>query len=122
MGELWEDLPGVLADRVRLFALELKRATSALGQMMALGLLAAVLAATAWLALWVGAAAALLSIGLGWGWVVLVVLVINMAGGLWCLTRIKALVPLLTLPATLRRLTDSDSEERHALQQEQPAS
>jgi hypothetical protein len=113
VGALFADLPGLLSDRVHLLALELRRASSALGQMVALGLLAAILFATAWITLWVGLAAALLAVGLAWPWIVLLVLFVNLAAAVWALMRVKALAPLLALPATLRRLTDSDAPTRH---------
>lgn len=109
IGALFADLPGMLTDRVRLLSLELKRASNALGQMVALGLLAAILVATAWIALWVGLAATCLSLGLAWPWVVLLVLFVNLTAAAWAALRIRALAPLLALPATLRRLTDSDA-------------
>jgi hypothetical protein len=112
LGELLADLPGLLTDRVHLLALELRRASGALGQMVALGLLAAILFATAWLTLWAGLVAGFVSLGLFWPWAVLIVLVVNLAAAVWALMRVKALAPLLALPATLRRLTDSDSPER----------
>ena len=34
------------------------------------------------------------------------------AAGIWALLRVKALAPLLALPATLRRLTDSDAQDQ----------
>jgi type VI protein secretion system component VasK len=113
VGALFADLPGLLTDRVHLLALELRRASGALGQMVALGLLAAILFATAWIALWAGVAATVLAIGVAWPWAVLLVLFVNLAAAVWALLRVKALAPLLALPATLRRLTDSDSVERH---------
>ncbi len=109
VGALFADLPGLLTDRVHLLSLELRRASNALGQMVALGLLAAILFATAWITLWVGLAAAFLAVGLAWPWIVLLVLVINLSAAIWALLRVKALAPLLALPATLRRLTDSDA-------------
>jgi len=112
VGALFADLPGLLSDRVHLLSLELRRASNALGQMVALGLLAAILFATAWITLWVGLAAAFLAMGLAWPWIVLLVLFINLAAGSWAVMRVKALAPLLALPATLRRLTDSDVQER----------
>ena len=112
IGALFADLPGLLSDRVHLLSLELRRASNALGQMVALSLLAAILFATAWLALWVGLAEAFLAVGLAWPWVVLLVLFVNLSAGIWALLRVKALAPLLALPATLRRLTDSDAVER----------
>ena len=117
VGALFADLPGLLTDRVHLLALELRRASGALGEMVALGLLAAILFATAWLTLWVGLAAAFLAVGLAWPWVVLLVLFINLSAAIWALLRVKALAPLLALPATLRRLTDSDALERENVQQ-----
>jgi hypothetical protein len=112
VGALLADLPGLLTDRVHLLALELRRASGALGQMVALGLLAAILIATAWLTFWVGLAAGLLAVGLAWPWIVLLVLFVNLTAAAWALMRVKALAPLLALPATLRRLTDSDASER----------
>jgi uncharacterized membrane protein YqjE len=112
VGALFADLPGLLSDRVHLLALELRRASGALGQMVALGLLAAILVATAWITLWVGLAAAFLAVGLAWPWIVLLVLFVNLAAAVWALMRVKALAPLLALPATLRRLTNSDVQER----------
>ena len=109
---LFGDLPGMLTDRVHLLSLELRRASNALGQMVALSLLAAILLATAWLALWVGLAAAFLAVGLAWPWIVLLVLFVNLAAAVWAVLRVKALAPLLALPATLRRLTDSGADER----------
>ena len=101
------DLPGLVTDRVRLFSLELKRATGALGQILSLGLLAAILTATAWIALWAGFVAGMIALGLAWPWAALIVLVINVAAAVWCAFRVVALAPLLTLPATLRHLTEA---------------
>jgi uncharacterized membrane protein YqjE len=112
IGALFADLPGILTDRVRLLSLELQRASNALGQMVALGILAAIVFSTAWIALWVGLAAAFLAVGLAWPWIVLLVLFINLSAGIWAVMRVKALAPLLALPATLRRLTDADALER----------
>lgn len=106
---LFADLPGLLTDRVHLLALELRRASAALGQMVALVLLAAILLATSWVTLWTGIAAALVASGLAWPWIVLLVLLTNLGAAAWALLRVKALVPLLALPATLRRLTADSS-------------
>jgi uncharacterized membrane protein YqjE len=114
VGALFADLPGLLTDRVRLLSLELRRASNALGEMVALGLLAAILIATAWITLWVGLAAAFLAVGLAWPWIVLLVLFVNLTAAAWAVMRVKALAPLLALPATLRRLTDSDRLEHES--------
>ena len=87
VGALFADLPGLLTDRVHLLSLELQRASNALGQMVALGLLAAILAATAWLTLWVGLAAAFLAVGLAWPWIVLLILVVNLSAAVWAVAR-----------------------------------
>ena len=112
VGALFADLPGLLSDRVHLLSLELQRASTALGQMVALGILAAILFATAWTALWVGLAAAFLAVGLAWPWIVLLVLFINLSAAVWAVMRVKALAPLLALPATLRQLTAAGATER----------
>jgi hypothetical protein len=112
IGALFADIPGLLSDRVHLLSLELRRASNALGQMVALGLLAAILFATAWITLWIGLAEAFLAVGLKWPWIVLLVLFVNLSAAVWALLRVKALAPLLALPATLRRLTDSEAFER----------
>jgi len=113
VGALFADLPGLLSDRVHLLSLELRRASNALGQMVALGILAAILVATAWIALWVGLAAAFLAVGLAWPWIVLLVLFINLSAAVWAVMRVKRLAPLLALPATLRQLTAASATERH---------
>jgi uncharacterized membrane protein YqjE len=109
---LLHDLPGLLTDRIHLLSLELRRASTALAQMVVLGLLAAILCATAWLALWVGITAALVLAGLEWPWACALVVFLNLAAAVWAGLRARALAPLLALPATLRRLSDSDAHER----------
>jgi len=111
--DLLKDLPGLLTDRVHLLSLELQRAVGALGRMVAYGLAAAIFGATAWIALWAGFIAGCIALGLAWPWAVLIVLAVNLAAATWAALSAKALAPLLALPATLRRLTDSDSRERH---------
>jgi len=114
---LLHDLPGLLTDRIHLLSLEMRRATAALAQMVVLGLLAAILCATAWLAVWVGITAALIQAGLDWPWACALVVFLNLAAAAWAGLRARALAPLLALPATLRRLTDSDARERAVSQE-----
>jgi uncharacterized membrane protein YqjE len=109
---LLHDLPGLLTDRIHLLSLELRRAAGALAQMVVLGLLAAILCATAWIALWVGITTALVEAGLRWPWACALVVILNLAAAAWAGLRVRALAPLLALPATLRRLSDSDAPER----------
>jgi Putative Actinobacterial Holin-X, holin superfamily III len=103
--QLAGDVPGLVSDRIQLLSLEVRRAGLALAQMIALVVAIGVLAATAWVALWVGAAAALLSWGLAPGWVVLIVIGLNLGAAAIAAQRVRHLVPLLALPATVRRLT-----------------
>lgn len=108
------ELPGLVSDRVQLLALELKRAGQALAMMVALVAAAAVLLCTAWLALWVGLAAAVIQAGVPWGWVLVMVLGINLAAAFLALKRARVLANLLTLPATVRRLTVTPADSTAA--------
>jgi uncharacterized membrane protein YqjE len=102
---LVKDLPGLVSDRVHLLSLELRRAGIALGHMVVLGILAAMLGVTAWLALWIGLVAAALHFGMPWGWAWAIVMVLNLGGAFIAIKRVLALVGLLKLPATMRRFT-----------------
>lgn len=102
---LVQELPGLISDRVELLSLELQRAGQVLAQMVALIVAAAILAVTAWLALWGGVMVALISAGLHWAVASLIVLVINLGACWWAMARVRALAPLLHLPATRRHLT-----------------
>jgi hypothetical protein len=99
------ELPGLLSDRVKLLSLELRRAGIALAQLVGIAVAAAILLITAWLALWVGIAGALMTLGLDWGWALLVVIAINVGAAFAAVQYARRLLGLLTLPATVRRLT-----------------
>jgi uncharacterized membrane protein YqjE len=60
---LWQELPGLLNDRVELLSLELQRAGSALVRIVMLVVVAAILGVTAWLVLWGGIVMALVAAG-----------------------------------------------------------
>ena len=102
---LLAELPALFSERVQLLALEMKRAGRALGQIMALLVVAAIFAATAWAALWAGVIVLLLRTELSLGYVLLIVLAINLAGAVVALLGIRKRARWLTLPATFRRLT-----------------
>lgn len=102
---LLHELPGLVSDRIELLSLELQRAGRALAQIVALIVAAAILAVTAWLALWAGVMVALISAGLHWAAASLLVLVVNLGACAWAVARVRALAPLLQLPATRRHLT-----------------
>jgi uncharacterized membrane protein YqjE len=102
---LVHELPGLISDRIELLSLELQRAGQVLAQIVALIVVAAILAVTAWLALWGGVMVALIDAGLHWTAASLIVLAINLGACAWAVARVRALAPLLQLPATRRHLT-----------------
>jgi hypothetical protein len=114
---LLRDLPGLLTDRIHLFSLEVRRAMAALAQMVVLGLLAAIFCATAWLALWVGIVEALVTAGMPRVWACVLTVGVNLVAAAWAGLRARALAPLLAMPATLRRLSDSDARERELMRE-----
>ena len=105
LGSLLHELPGLVSDRVHLLSLEIKRAGIATAHIVALTLGAAILLATAWLALWAGVIVGLMQNGVHWTWVFGGVLLVNGGAAAWALLRVKQFAPLLGLPATLRHLT-----------------
>lgn len=102
---LLHELPGLISDRIVLLSLELQRAGQVLAKIVALIVAAAILAVTAWLALWGGVMVALINAGLHWVAASLIVLVINLGACWWAVIRVRTLAPLLHLPATWRHLT-----------------
>lgn len=106
---LWRELPGLVSDRIELLSLEVRRAGSALAQIVALVVMAAILGVTAWLALWGVAIGGLMALGLHWAVALLVVLLINLGAAWLAISRARGLVPRLGLPATRRHLTLSPS-------------
>lgn len=102
---LLQELPGLISDRVELLSLELQRAKQVLAQIVALIVGAAILAVTAWFALWGGVMVALINEGVHWAAASMIVLVINLGACWWAVARVRALAPLLRLPATRRHLT-----------------
>lgn len=101
---LVQALPGLFTDRLELLALELSRAGHGIVRIVALVLLAAILAVTAWLALWSCIALALVALGLSWPLSMLVLLLVNVTLALAALVRVRSLVATLGLPATRRHL------------------
>lgn len=102
---IWQELPGLVSDRVDLLALELQRAGQALAQLVALLVAAAILGVTAWLALWAGITVGLVQLGLHWAVALALVLALNAGCALLALGRMRRLLPLLRLPATRRHLS-----------------
>jgi uncharacterized membrane protein YqjE len=98
------ELPALVGDRVELFSLEMQRAGAALARIVALSAAALLLAFTAWLALWAMIVAMLLALGWHWASAQAVALLVNAAAAAWMLLRARALLHLLSLPATRRHL------------------
>ena len=98
-------IPAIVSDRVHLLTLELRRAMQALVGIVALMLCTVVLLLTTWVALWAALAAALIDAGWGIGWVALLIVALNGGAAAFALLRASRLAALLTLPATVRRLT-----------------
>lgn len=129
MDALWgvfAELPGLVSDRVQLLSLELRRAGQALARIVGLLVAAAILGATAWVALWGAVAGGLSALGMHWALALLAVLLINLAGAALAVARMRELAGRLRLPATLRHLTlrpdpPSPSEETAHGAREAPA-
>ena len=102
--DLLAALPGLVSDRLELLALELHRAGRGIVQIVVLVLTAAVLGASAWLALCVGIALALVALNLPWPAAMLVVLLVNLLLGWAALARVRYLLANLGLPVTRRHL------------------
>lgn len=101
---LLRELPKLLSDRVELLSLDLQRAGLALGQIVGLIVVLAVLGVTAWLLIWGGVLMALILAGLPrWG-ALLVAIAINALGLWWAVARIRSLVPRLLLASFRRHL------------------
>lgn len=108
---VWRELPGLINDRVDLLALEVQRAGKALMQILALVVVAAILAVTAWLALWGVVVGLLMTLGLHWSLALLGALLVNVGAAWWAVARVRSLTPALRLPATRRHLTFSPSPQ-----------
>lgn len=106
---LWQELPGLVSDRVEILSLELNRAGLALAQIAVLVVAATILGVTAWLVLWGMAVALLVMAGLHWLAALGLALVANVLAAAWAVARARKLLPSLKLPATRRHLMISPS-------------
>ncbi|MBA4263955.1 MAG: hypothetical protein C0453_02640 [Comamonadaceae bacterium] len=116
------ELPGLLSDRIELLSVELHRAGLALLHVVMLGMAVAVIGMTAWFMLWVLFIAGLAMLGLHWITALLIGLIVQLALLVWVVHRVKALLPLLQLPATRRRLMFSPASANASAPQAPPAS
>lgn len=97
-------LPGLISDRLELLALELHLAGRGIVQIAMLMLTAAILGASAWLALCVGMALAMVALEMPWPAALLSVLLINLLLGWAALARARYLLVNIGLPVTRRHL------------------
>jgi uncharacterized membrane protein YqjE len=98
------ELPALVGDRIELLSLELQRAGRALVKVTMLAAGAAILALTAWLALWGVVVAGLMALDWPAPAAYALVVLLNAAAAAWALWRARALLSLLGLPATRRHL------------------
>ena len=105
IGQVWNELPRLIGDRVDLLGLELERAKHALGRIVALTLALAVFAVTAWFALWGVVVFALVAYGLSPTLALLITLAVQVIACGIVVARVLRLLPKLSLPATRRHLT-----------------
>ena len=101
---VWQDLPGLVSDRVELLALEVQQAGRALAQIAGLVVAVAVLAVTAWLLLWAGLVAGAVALGLHLAWALGLAMLLNGVAAALALVRMKSLSAVAQLPATRRHL------------------
>lgn len=101
---IWRELPALLSDRIELLSAELQRAGLALLHVVVLGMVLAVLGITVWLMLWCLVVAGLAVLGMHWMAALSIALAVQLVLVAWAVHRVKALLPLLRLPATRRRL------------------
>ena len=102
---LLRELPGLIGDRVELASLELRRAGEALVRITMLVVVAAILGVTAWLALWTVMVGLLVQLGLHPLAALALAAVANIVVAAWAVHRARALLRLLSLPATRRHLS-----------------
>jgi uncharacterized membrane protein YqjE len=107
---IWSDLRGVAEDRVRLAALETRVAGESLARMVAAGVLAALLAVTAWLAIVGAIVLALIRAGMPAIGALLLAAAASIGGAVGLYFFIKGLSRNLTFPATVDALRRRDPE------------
>lgn len=117
---LLAEVPGFFSDRINLMALELRQARMAMEQILVLLVAALIFAGTAWVVLWIGLVVAAVTEGLPWGWVLLAAIAVNLVGAYIALQRVRMLSRLITLPATLRRMTIAPAATSAASEASEP--
>jgi hypothetical protein len=108
---LWEDVRGIVAERVRLVTLELRVAGLTLVQLVMYSVIVAVLVITAWLGIVSGVMIGFVSAGLHWAVAIGIGVAINLVVAFVLVRMMIRLVERISLPATLRRLEGKPAAE-----------
>jgi uncharacterized membrane protein YqjE len=119
--DVLHDLPGLIGDRVELFSLELHRAGLALVKVLALTVVAAILAVTAWLAVWSILVGLLMAAGWHWAAANGLVVLINIGAAAYAVMRVRKLMSHLSLPATRQHLSMGSGLVRRPDEPESPS-
>lgn len=109
----WHALRELAADTLELAALEARAAGQAAVGMLAMGVVAAICAVTAWVLIW-AALAAWLSTRLGWVGALLIVATLNAAAAIALAFSIRGLSARLVFSATRRALLRPRKDETDA--------
>lgn len=110
---LFQELPGVVSDRVQLLSLEVRQASGAIAMVVVMAVIALIGGATAWLAFWVAVGLAIASFGLHWGWAVGAVFALNLLIVVIALLMAKSRASGIGLPATMRHLATTRESLQH---------
>ena len=106
---LWRELPGLVGDRVELFALEMRRAGRSLAIIGFLLVAAAMLVVTGWALLWVLIVTLLLQAGLSLTWALSLPLLATGIAAALAVVGIQRQLPNLQMQATRRHLNITPS-------------
>lgn len=101
---LFDAIPRLISDQVTLLSLEMRRALRAVAIIAGLVIGAAVAFATAWTALWLGVASALIEAGVAGATVAIAVVLFNLALAGVLIFWARAQAHFIGLPATVRCL------------------
>ena len=99
-----EEVAAVVRERLRLLALEGQQFFLVAGQLLTLGVIAAVFVLTAWFVLVGGILAWMVQLGMPWIAVIAAGVVVNLAGAFLIWLAMRRLLSLMMFPATIRRM------------------
>jgi len=99
-----EEVAAVARERLRLLALEGQQFVLAAGQLLTLGVIAAVFVLTAWFVLVGGILAGMVQLGMPWIAAIAAGVVVNLAAAFLVWLAMRRLLSLMMFPATIRRM------------------